>query len=113
MGLPPDADGELPQKEEAARAPQVRCARAQCIPGAAVILATSPVAKSAADSTIDARFGRALYTVVLCVHARTRAVVRAPNMWATVYCEGRSRNNYKRDQLYKAVQPVLRYILMD
>ena len=69
MGLPPDADGELPQTEEAARAPQVRCARAQCIPGAAVILATSPVAKSAADSTIDARFGRALYTVVLCERA--------------------------------------------
>ena len=69
MGLPPDADGELPQKEEAARAPQVRCARAQCITGAAVILTASPVAEGAADSTIDARLGRALYTVALCERA--------------------------------------------
>ena len=69
MGLPPDDDGELPQKEEAARAPQVRCARGQCITGAAVILTASPVAEGAADSTIDSRFGRALYTVALCERA--------------------------------------------
>ena len=69
MGLSPDADGELPQKEEAARAPQVRCARDQCISGAAAILTASPVAEGAADSTIDARFGRALYTAALCERA--------------------------------------------
>ena len=66
MGLPPDAAGEVPQKEEAARAPQVRCARAQCIPGAAVVLTASPVAEGFTGSTLDARSGRALHAVAPC-----------------------------------------------
>ena len=47
----------------------MRCARAQCLPGAAVILTTSPVAEGVAGSTIDARFGRALCTGALCARA--------------------------------------------
>eukprot|EP00966_Prymnesium_polylepis_P164652 3806366-Prymnesium_polylepis.3 len=69
MGLPPDADGELPQKEEAARAPQVRCARAQCITGAAVISTASAVAESVTDSTFNERVWLAQSAVTPCARA--------------------------------------------
>mmetsp|Transcript_21280 Transcript_21280/g.52233 ORF Transcript_21280/g.52233 Transcript_21280/m.52233 type:complete len:87 (-) Transcript_21280:239-499(-) len=69
MGCPRDAARELLQEQRASRAPKARCCCVLCSRSAAAIQTASTVAESYKNSTLEARFERALGTGALCARA--------------------------------------------
>ena len=81
MTLLPNAAGEVPHGEEAARSPQARCCRVQRSTSAALVWTASAVAESVSGSTPDAHFGHALCAVGTHVCARAVCEVSGRCSW--------------------------------
>ena len=94
--MPPDAAGEVPEEEEAARAPQACCRRVLCSQSGAFVPTASPVAERVIGSMLDARFRCALRAFALCAKAVHGATSEAHG------CSGRRRSSSPSATLFTA-----------